>query len=88
MFIPTVKLPKADRKRLGELAQPFFGKADCKELADEAARMFSRAAPWSDIRVAHFPSPAGLADRQIRLGVFVDCHLAQALFLDKDADGK
>ena len=87
MFIPTLQISKADRKRLGELAEPYFGQVDCASLADEAARMLRRLAPWSDIRVAHFPSPAGLLDSQIRLGIFVDCNLAQALFLTKGDAG-
>jgi hypothetical protein len=86
MFIPTLNLTKADTKRLGELAVPYFGKDDCTGLAKEAESMFARRAPWSDIRVAKFPSPAHLADTQIRLGIFIDFHLPQAVFLTKAAD--
>lgn len=87
MFVPTIKLTAADSKRLGELAEPFFGQSDCTELAEQATKMFARRAPWSDVRVAHVPSPAHLAATQIRLGIFIDFHLPQAVFLTKGAVG-
>ena len=83
MFIPAVRLTKNDRKRLGQLAAPYFGQADCSALANTAASMFARYAPWADIRVAHVPSPAQLADTQIRLAVFVDFRPDQGIFLTK-----
>lgn len=81
MFVPTLDLTAADSKRLGELAEQFFGQADCSALAKEAERLFARRAPWSDVRVVHFPT--GFEDREIRLAVFIDFHLPQAVFLTR-----
>lgn len=85
MFIPTLSLTKSDSKRLGELAEAYFGMADCTGLAKEAERLFARQAPWSDVRVAHFPT--GFEAKQIRLAVFIDFHLPQAVFLTKGEAG-
>lgn len=85
MFIPAIQITKADRKRLGEYAQRFFGNLDSiADLTNEAARMMARHAPWADIRVAHFPSPS--VD-EIRLAVFVDFRLDHAMFFAKDTSG-
>ena len=81
MFIPTLKITSADRKRIGELAQAHFGQADCSALAKEACSVIARRAPWSDVRVAHVPT--GGEATQIRLAVFIDAHLDQGLFLTK-----
>jgi hypothetical protein len=85
MFIPSLQITKADRKRLGELAQPYFGMADCSALADQAGRMLARLTPWSDVRVAHFPT--GREETEIRLAVFVDYRIDHAIFLTKDVPG-
>lgn len=85
MFIPTLQITSADRKRIGELAQAHFGNADCSALAKEACSVIARRAPWSDVRVAHFPT--GREATEIRLAVFVDTHLDQGLFLTKGDSG-
>jgi hypothetical protein len=79
-FAPILKMTKAEHRRIGELAAPYWTDPalDRQELAADVRRVIERKLPWADVRVAHVPGPS---PDEIRLGVFVDCMLDCAIWL-------